>query len=178
MTRAITQWRKAGESSRRLQSWAWTKVHADELANTESAAFAAEIGALSADHLLKISDVGVRKLAESDTVAVLLPGTAFYLKAPYAPARKLLDAGANVAIATDFNPGTCMCLSLPTVMTLAALYFGMSRAEIFAAVTYNGAKALGLQKSKGTLEAGKDADFAILPFPRFEEAYYRFAWSP
>ena len=109
-------------------------------------------------------------------MAVLLPGTAFYLKAPYAPARKLLDAGAAVALSTDFNPGTCMCLSLPAVMTIAALYLGMSRAEIFAAVTYNGAKALGLSERKGTLEVGFDADFAVLPFKRFEETYYRFAW--
>jgi imidazolonepropionase len=84
------------------------KVHADELVNTESASLAVEIGALSADHLLKISQTGVQKLAGSQTVAVLLPGTAFYLKAAYAPARQLLDAGAAVALATDFNPGTCI----------------------------------------------------------------------
>lgn len=154
------------------------KVHADELVNTESAALAVEVGALSADHLLKISDDGIAKLAASETVAVLLPGTAFYLKADHAPARKLLDAGATVAISTDFNPGTCMCLSLPAVMTIAALYLKMSRAEIFAGVTYNAAKALGLHASKGTLEVGRDADFAVLPFSKFEEVYYRFAWSP
>jgi imidazolonepropionase len=154
------------------------KIHADELVNTESASLAAELGALSADHLLKISDRGIQKLASSETVAVLLPGTAFYLKAAYAPARKLLDAGAIVAISTDFNPGTCVCLSLPTIMTISALYLGMSRSEIFAAVTYNGAKALGLADSKGTLQRGQDADFSILPFERFEDMYYRFAWSP
>ncbi|HCM40817.1 MAG: imidazolonepropionase [Bdellovibrionales bacterium GWA1_52_35] len=154
------------------------KVHADELVNTESAAFAAEVGALSADHLLKISDAGIQALARSNTVAVLLPGTAFYLKARHAPARKLVDAGARVAISTDFNPGTCMCLSLPAVMTAAALYLGLTRAELFAAVTYNAARALGLQKRKGSLEKGKDADFSILPFERFEELYYRFAWAP
>ena len=153
-----------------------TKVHADELANTESASLAARIGALSADHLLKISDEGIKDLSRTNTVAVLLPGTAFYLKAPHAPARKLLDAGAAVALATDFNPGTCMCLSLPAILTIAALYLGMSRAELFAAVTYNGAKALGLETKKGSIEAGKDADFSILPFQRFEEIYYRFAW--
>jgi imidazolonepropionase len=154
-----------------------TKIHADELGNTESASLAAELGALSADHLLRISDDGVKKLAASGTVAVLLPGTAFYLKAPHAPARKLLDSGAIVALSTDFNPGTSMCLSLPAVMTIAALYLGMSRSEIFAAVTFNAAKALGLEAGKGTLAAGMDADFAILPFGRFEETYYRFAWS-
>ena len=153
------------------------KIHADELGNTESADLAAEMGALSADHLLQISGKGIKSLADSETVAVLLPGTAFYLKAPYAPARNLLNSGAVVALATDFNPGTCVCLSLPAIMTISALYLGMTRAEIFAAVTYNGAKALGLSAKKGTLEAGLDADFWILPFPKFEEVYYRFAWG-
>jgi imidazolonepropionase len=154
------------------------KVHADELGNTESAAMASELGALSADHLLKISDDGIQKLATSQTVAVLLPGTAFYLKAPHAPARKLLDAGACVALSTDFNPGTSMCLSLPVILTISALYLGMTRSELFAAVTYNAAKALGLSGRKGTLEAGMDADVVVLPFERFEEIYYRFAWAP
>jgi imidazolonepropionase len=153
------------------------KIHADELGNTESATLAAELGALSADHLLKISEKGIKNLAKSQTVAVLLPGTAFYLKAAYAPARALINAGAVVALATDFNPGTCMCLSLPAVMTLSALYLQMTRAEIFAAVTYNAAKALGLSDRKGTLEPGCDADFWILPFPRFEDVYYHFAWT-
>ncbi|OFZ78739.1 MAG: imidazolonepropionase [Bdellovibrionales bacterium RIFOXYD1_FULL_53_11] len=153
------------------------KMHADELADTGSAAVAAGLGALSADHLLKVNDDGIRALAASDTVAVLLPGTAFYLKASHAPARKLIDAGAAVALSTDFNPGTCMTLSLPSVMTIAALYLGMTRSELLAAVTYNAAKALGLHARKGTLEAGLDADFAVLPFRKFEEMYYRFAWS-
>jgi imidazolonepropionase len=155
-----------------------TKVHADELANLEAASLAVELNSLSADHLLRVSDDGIDKLAQSNTVAVLLPGTAFYLKASHAPARKLLDSGAAVALATDFNPGTCMTLSLPVIMTIAALYLKMSRSEIFAAVTFNAAKALGLETTKGTLEAGLDADFAILPFSKFEEAYYRFAWTP
>ena len=153
-----------------------TKIHADELVNTESAALAAELKALSADHLLKISEKGIRAVAKSETVAVLLPGTAFYLKAPHAPARKLLDAGAIVALSTDFNPGTCMTLNLPAILTIGALYLGMTRAELFASVTYNAARALGLQKGKGTLERGMSADFAVLPFERFEEIYYRFAW--
>lgn len=154
------------------------KVHADELANTESASFAVRMKALSADHLLQISESGIKALAKSDTVAVLLPGTAFYLKAEHAPARRLLDSGAAVALATDFNPGTCMTLSLPSIMTIAALYLGMSRAEIFSAVTYNAAKALNLSNRRGTLEPGLDAAFAVLPFQTFEEMYYRFSWCP
>lgn len=154
------------------------KVHADELTNTESALLACELKALSADHLLQVSDRGINELGRSQTVAVLLPTTAFYLKAAYAPARRLIHAGAKVALATDFNPGTSMCLSLPVAMTLAALYMGMSKAEIFAAVTYNAASALGMQNRKGTLEPGMDADVVVLPFARFEETYYRFAWTP
>lgn len=151
------------------------KVHADELFDTGSAQLAAEIGALSADHLLRVNDRGISALAKSETVAVLLPGTAFYLKAAHAPARKLIEAGACVALSTDFNPGTCMCPSLPAILTIAALYLGMTRAELFAAVTYNGAKALGVHEKTGTLAKGLKADFAILPYPRFEELYYRFA---
>lgn len=152
------------------------KVHADELMNTESALLAVELGALSADHLLKISQSGIRALAKSETTAVLLPGTAFYLKAPHAPARALLDAGARVAISTDFNPGTSMTLNLPAVMTIAALYLGMTRAELFSSVTYNAARALGLHETKGSLEVGKDADFFVAPYATFDELYYRFAW--
>lgn len=152
------------------------KVHADELANTESTSLASALRCHSADHLLKISEVGISALAASDTVAVLLPGTAFYLKENYAPARKLIKEGACVALSTDFNPGTCMTLSLPAIMTLSALYMQLTQAEIFAGVTYNAAKALGLESKKGTLEKGMDADFAVLPFRRFEEMYYRFAW--
>ncbi len=154
------------------------KLHADELSNTESTRLAVKMAALSADHLLQVSLSGIRALAKSrKTVAVLLPGTAFYLKADHAPARKLIQAGACVALATDFNPGSSMCASLPAIMTIAALYLQMTRAEIFAAVTYNGAKALGCEDRLGTLEVGNLASFAILPFPKFEELYYRFAWS-
>ena len=168
------------EGSRILQAAAKAglliKVHADELSNTASSELAARLGALSADHLLQISDAGIEALAHSDTTAVILPGTAFYLKAAHAPARRLIERGARVALASDFNPGTCMTLNLPAVMTIAALYLGLSRSELFAAVTYNAACALGFQERRGTLEAGLDAAFAILPFERFEELYYRFAW--
>lgn len=153
------------------------KIHADELGNTEATAAAVRLGALSADHLLKISDAGIAALAKSQTVGVLLPGTAFYLRAPYAPARRLIDAGARVAIATDFNPGSCMCLSLPMMMTLGALYMGMSRAEIFAAVTYNAARALGISNRKGTLLPNESYDGVVLPIQKFEELYYRFGWT-
>jgi len=154
------------------------KLHGDEIACTESASLGVELGALSVDHLLKVSQKGILDLSHSDTVAVLLPATAFYLKEEYAPAREMIDSGVAVALSTDCNPGSSMTSSLPAVMTIAALYMQMSRAEIFAAVTYNAAKALGMESQQGTLEENFDAKITILPFKKFEEIYYRFAWSP
>ena len=152
------------------------KVHADELANTESTKLAVKLKAHSADHLLKISERGIKEIADSDTVATLLPGTAFYLKEAHAPARKLLDAGARVAIATDFNPGSCYSLNLPMMLNLGALYLRMNAAELFASVTVNAAKALGLETKKGALIVGYDSDFVVLPYDHFEEMYYRLGW--
>lgn len=149
-----------------------TKVHADELHNTEATDLAVELDAWSADHLLKISESSVRRISHSNTVAVLLPGTAFFLKAPYAPARTLIDSGARVAIATDYNPGSCNNFSLPFMMTLSALYMNMSAAEIFAAVTYNAASALRLEKNLGTLEVGMRPLFSTFKGTAFEEIYY------
>jgi imidazolonepropionase len=152
------------------------KVHADEMYNTESTKLAVKLKAHSADHLLKISERGIEDLSRSNTIATLLPGTAFYLKEPYAPARKILDAGGRVAIATDFNPGSCYSLNLPLMLNLSALYLQMNVAEIFAAVTVNAAKALDLDLRKGTLMPGYDSDFIVLPYDRFEEMYYRLGW--
>jgi imidazolonepropionase len=153
-----------------------TKVHADELTETDSARLAAKLESSSADHLLKVSQKGIQALAKSDTVAMMLPGTAFYLKATYAPARKLLDAGARVGIATDFNPGSCYSLNLPLMMNLSALYLSMNAAEIFAGVTYSAAASLGLEDRKGAILEGYDSDFVVLPYERFEEMYYRMGW--
>jgi imidazolonepropionase len=153
-----------------------TKIHADEFKNTESAHLATKLGCLSADHLLRVSKRSIQSLAKSDTVATLLPGTAFYLREQYAPARELLDAGARVAIATDFNPGSCYSLNLPLMMNLSALYMRMNSAEIFAGVTHNAAKALGLENRKGAVLEGYDSDFVVLPYDRFEEMYYRMGW--
>lgn len=154
------------------------KLHGDELSNMESAKLAVELEALSCDHLLKISDDGIRSIAQSETVAVLLPGTAFFLKTDQAPARRLLDAGACVALSTDFNPGTCPTLNLPMIMTIAALQLRMNVAEIFSGVTYSAAKALRLEHRKGVLEPGYDDNLVVQPFKRFEEMYYRFGWVP
>jgi imidazolonepropionase len=152
------------------------KVHADELGDTGSTRLAASLDASSADHLLRVSDASIRSLAKKDTVATLLPGTALYLKVPYAPARKILDSGARVAIATDFNPGSCYSLNLPLMMNLSAMQMGMNSAEILAGVTYSAACSLGLGERKGLLLPGYDSDFIVLPYGEFEEMFYRMGW--
>jgi imidazolonepropionase len=133
---------------------------------------------LSVDHLLKISEQGVKDLKRGPTVAVLLPATSLYLKENFAPGRKLWDAGVCVAIATDCNPGSSMCLSLPLVMTLSALYYGMSMAEILCSITYSSCKAMGIENDFGTIEVGKQALVTIGNGKRFEEAYYSLGWIP
>jgi imidazolonepropionase len=130
------------------------RLHGEELAHTGIAAVAAEIGAHSVDHLLKIDEAGMRALARSGTVAVLLPGTSFYLKEKPAPARALIEAGAVVAVATDFNPGTCPTQNLPFVGTLAAIQLGLSTAEIVAGITWNAARSLRRETKYGALLPG------------------------
>lgn len=154
------------------------RLHADELQDTDATSIAVDSSALSADHLLKISPKNISKLAKSTTVAVLLPSTAFYLKEKHAPARTLLDAGARVALSSDFNPGTSMTLNLCFVMTLGALYLGMTKSEIMASVTYNAACALGRQADLGSLEVGKKAQFVLSPYENFESSYYRLSYTP
>lgn len=138
------------------------KIHADEIVCTGGAELAAEIGALSADHLLHISDDGIKALAESGTVATLLPITAFALREEYAPARRLIDAGAAVALASDFNPGSCFSYSIPLMIALACIHMRMSIEEAITALTLNGAAALDLADAIGSIEPGKKADIVIL----------------
>src|SRR2546422_4511109 len=138
------------------------KVHADELQPYGGAELAASLGAVSADHLAAISDKGVEALAKSDTVATLLPGTMLFLgKAKQAPARALIDAGAAVALATDFNPGTSPTVNMQFVMTLACAQMRMTPAEAICAATMNGAAAVRRADRLGSIEPGKQADFAI-----------------
>lgn len=130
------------------------RLHGEELAHTGIAKVAAELGAHSVDHLLKVDDAGIAALARAGTVAVLLPGTSFYLRVPPAPARKLIDAGAVVALATDFNPGTCPTQNLPFIGSLGAISLGMTTAEIIAGVTWNAARSLRREKEFGALLPG------------------------
>lgn len=138
------------------------KLHADEIVTLGGGELAAELGALSADHLLHVSDRGIKEMADAGVVATLLPLTAFALKEPYAPARKFIDAGAAVALATDLNPGSCFSGSIPLTIALACIYMGMSVEEVITALTLNGAAALGMADEIGSLEAGKRGDVVLL----------------
>jgi imidazolonepropionase len=141
------------------------KLHADEIVQLGGAELAAEIGAVSADHLLHASDDGIRAMAGAGVVATLLPATAFSLREPYARGRFMIDAGCAVALATDFNPGSCFCESIPLIAALAALYMNLTPEEIVAALTINGAAALGRAGTIGSLDPGKQGDVVILEHP-------------
>ncbi len=152
------------------------KIHADELEGSGGAELAVEIGAASADHLGDISEAGIMALAASSTVATLLPATLFFLgRRSYAPARKLLDSGATVALATDFNPGSSPTSNLPFVMTVACSQMGMSPAEALRAATAGGARALELTDGRGSLTPGAPADLALWRVASVEELPYRCA---
>jgi imidazolonepropionase len=149
------------------------KMHADEFKSSDGAALAAEIGAISADHLGAVTDDGIRRLAASSVVATLLPSTLFMLgETHYAPARKLIEAGAAVALATDFNPGTSPTVNMQFVMTLACAQMRMTPAEAICAATINGAAAVRRADRLGSIEAGKQADFAIYDVTDYREIPY------
>jgi imidazolonepropionase len=151
------------------------KIHADEIDPLGGTELAVSLGAASADHLVAASDEGIKRLAEGSTVAVLLPGTTFYLgKDQYARARKMIDEGAAVALATDFNPGSCVTENLQMIMSLAALKLKMSAEEIWNAVTINAAHAIGKPREAGTLEIGRPADFVIWDVPNYQYIPYHY----
>ncbi|HEY2898724.1 MAG TPA: amidohydrolase family protein, partial [Gemmatimonadaceae bacterium] len=152
------------------------KLHADELAPSGGAELAAELRATSADHLAAISAGGIQALAFSGTVATLLPGTMLFLgKGTRPPARALLDAGAAVALATDFNPGTSPTPNLPFILTLAVSELHMSVSEAVLAATVNGAAALGLAAEIGQLAPGYSADLALFDIEDIRELPYWYA---
>jgi imidazolonepropionase len=141
------------------------KLHADQLSDGGGAALAAELGALSADHLEHISADGIRALAMSAVIAVSLPLATLYLNERPMPARALIDAGVPVAVATDFNPGSAPSWHLPFALTLACTLQRMTPAEALKGATIHAARAVGLQRRVGSLEPGKMADFAIVDAP-------------
>lgn len=141
------------------------KIHADEIVQLGGAELAAELGAVSADHLLQASDTGIKAMAEKGVITTLLPATAFCLKEDYARARYMIENNCALALASDFNPGSCFTNSIPLVIALAAIQMQMSIEEIITALTINAAAALGRQDFIGSLEVGKKADMIILEFP-------------
>ena len=149
------------------------KLHADELEPGGGAELAAELGATSADHLAAVSDGGIKALAGAGTVATLLPGTMMFLgRTKQAPARAFIDAGAAVALATDFNPGTSPTVNFPLMLTLAVSQLQLSVAEAVTAATVNGAAALGLAHETGQIAPGMSADLALFDIGDIRELPY------
>jgi imidazolonepropionase len=154
------------------------RLHAEQLSRTGAAQLAVELEAASCDHLEHINSSDIRRLAESRTVATLLPGCDFHLGwKEYAPARKLIEAGAIVALATDYNPGTCPTVSMPMILSLACTQLRMTPAEAIAAATINAAFALRRDKRIGSLEAGKQADLAVFAVEDYREIPYYFGMN-
>ena len=154
--------RQAEAYLRRAQSLGLKiKLHADEMTSLGGTELGILLKACSVDHLLKIREDAIEKLAKTDTVATVLPLTAFCLGEEYAPARKLIDAGATVAAASDFNPGSCCTYSIPLLIALLCIYMKLSIEETITALTINGAKACGKEAVASSIEKGKRADFVL-----------------
>ena len=154
------------------------RIHAEQLTRTGATEMAVQLGAASCDHLERVSEGDVRALAESNTVATLLPGCDFHLGLKeYAPARALIDAGAVVAVATDYNPGTSPSLSMPMVLSMACAQLRMSPAESIVAATINAAYSLRRDRQIGSLEAGKQADIAVFEVEDYREIPYYFGMN-
>ena len=150
------------------------KIHADEIVPIGGAELAAEVGAISAEHLLASTDEGLDKLAVSGVIAVLLPATSFYLDKGYARARDMIKKDIPVAIASDFNPGSSPNYNMQLVLNLACLKLKLTPAEAITAATLNSAAAIGLAGRKGTIEVGKDADIVIWDAPDLNFLFYRY----
>jgi imidazolonepropionase len=155
------------------------RLHADEFTDSGGAELAAELGALSADHLMAVTPRGIEALAAAGVTAVLLPGTSFFLmKKRYAPARRLIQAGVPVALATDCNPGSSYTESMPMILTLAVFQLGLSVEEALVAATLNGACCLELGDRTGTIEEGKQADLVLLGIPNLFHLAYHYGINP
>ncbi|WP_394191306.1 imidazolonepropionase [Paenisporosarcina quisquiliarum] len=150
------------------------KIHADEIESYGGAELAAKVGAISAEHLLKASDEGVRLMAEAGVIACLLPATALYLREEAAQGRAMIDAGVAVAISTDCNPGSSPTTSMPLVMNLACISMRLTPAEALVAATMNGACAIGMEEKVGSIEVGKQADIVMWHISNYQELQYLF----
>ena len=151
------------------------KIHADEIVSLGGAELAAEIGCISAEHLIGASEQGIKDMADKGVIAVLLPGTSFNLqKGTAAPARKMVEHNVPIAISTDYNPGSCPSENLQLMMTLASLTLKLKPEEVIVGVTINAAAALGIESEVGSLEVGKKADIAIFDAPNLDYIIYHF----
>lgn len=150
------------------------KIHADEIESIGGAELAGELETTSSEHLMAISDDGIIALKNSGVIANILPGTSFYLKKEYAPVRKMIDHGIQIALSTDYNPGSCPTENLQLIMQIAALYLNMSPIEVIKAVTINGAKSLNKENQIGSIEIGKKADLVIFNSKSLEYVLYHF----
>ena len=169
----VAQTRRILEKARELGYG--LKVHADEFEGLGGTALAVELGAVSADHLVRTPDADIRALGDSGTVAVGLPGTPFGLgHHDYTPAQKILAAGGALALATDCNPGTCWCESMQVVLALACRYMKLTPAQALVAATLNAAYAIGRGRDIGSLQPGRQADILILDAPTYQHLGYRF----
>ena len=152
------------------------RIHADELNAFGAAELAADMKAVTADHLVKVSDEGIKKMAENGVIPVLLPATTFFLrKDEYTPARKMLDAGCNIALATDFNPGSSMTQNMQMLWSIGALKLGLLPNELLWATTLIPARSLSIENNVGAIEAGKQADLILLDIPNLDYLPYHFA---
>lgn len=151
------------------------KLHADEMTSTNGAALACKLGAVSADHLLAVSDEDIYKLSKSETVAVLLPATAFCMRKNFAPARKMIDEGCAVALASDFNPGSCYTYNTAFILALAVISMNMTAREALSAITLNAAAAICRADTIGSLEIGKQGDVVILDCNDYRTLIYKTA---
>jgi imidazolonepropionase len=153
------------------------KLHADEIVQLGGAELAAELRATSADHLLQASDTGIHKMSEAGVVATLLPATAFSLKEPYARGRFMIDGNCAVALATDFNPGSCFTESIPLIFALATLYMDITIEEAITALTLNAAAALDRADIIGSIDIGKHGDILVLEFSSYKFIPYHIGVS-
>lgn len=151
------------------------KLHADQLSTFGATELGVSLGAISVDHLELINENGINALSKSKTIATILPGSSFFLNHKYAPARTILDLNIPVALATDFNPGTSMCYSMPMMMTIACTQMKMKVEEAITASTLNGAAALGLSNEVGSIEVGKNGDIIIFDVPDYKYIPYHFS---
>ncbi|MDD8017839.1 MAG: imidazolonepropionase [Bacteroidota bacterium] len=150
------------------------KLHADQLSSFGAAELGAKHNAISVDHLEQLTDASIEVLKNSQTVATVLPAASFFLNHPYAPARKIIDAGIPLAIATDFNPGSAMCYSMQIMLTIACTQMHMTPEEAITAATLNGAAALGLSQEVGSIEVGKQADVVVYDVKDYRYIPYHF----